>query len=953
MQRLRSIAVCCFFLACSVSAAGPPRLSTKYLFVQPNASAPAPIIRAGADRVPDQYIVAFRDDVLATEVADLARTIGAIHGFQTEKIWSNVVKGMFVKMTESQAQAVARDPFVKYVEENAQWHLSASQQTYIDPRTCNPATGGGCASVVDDRLWHLDRLDQNYALPNNSYSYCTDGTGVTVYVVDTGVNKYHNEFGPSGARVQSGFNATGDQMPADDPCLGFAVPPSGFYSSLELDCCYRREMEGASHGTGVASALGGRWVGVAKNVTIVPIKTARCDQYSARWRLPNHFYQQNQTIFLTDSQGHIKALYKATNSGTTSSTASPLTIDPPDPNWPTGNNQTTQDGSVLWQVVPSAEYQNFQTTQNVIDGLNWILSPSNPGPKSYAVVTLSTYRLATDAGVAGSTGTLEAAIRSLLAANITVIASANNQNGNACDTSPSRMSINNPDPTVANNVITAGGSMIRNRPWPVDILEYGGNAQPADGGVNGGPEPSYDQTKAVRDARWICGAGDADTCPNSTPTATISTGNAAAYYGFGLAGSNAGPCVTLFVPAKNLSVASLGAANSYRDGRIRVDSDGVSSLASGTSFSAPIVAGFAARILQSNPTYSPAQVRDGANGLLSNSVSTLETGTVSTGKLNTFDASGNEIAGTPNKFLRLGDINITSNPSSTAAADSGTTQLTVVANGTATVFYQWYEVNSDFDYATYKNGAYSSTLVAGQTSSTFNAPASSTRRAYWARVTNSCASADSDIAVVVPKPGAPTFVTTSTIGNTVTVTWSAGSGAEQYQVQRKVAGQPWTVAGTVNGSTFSFNETPSAPGGMVVYRVLSQSGLTWLPPNALSNSSPSNNDFANIVSSGYEQLVTQATTVKAQHLIELRQAVNALCDAVGAPLEYQTADLQLSALQGTMIYASDFNSLMTHINNIRTNPLLGLSSASFTGAPASGSVIQVQHLQSLRDAIQK
>ena len=221
------------------------------------------------------------------------------------------------------------------------------------------------------------------------------------------------------------------------------------------------------------------------------------------------------------------------------------------------------------------------------------------------------------------------------------------------------------------------------------------------------------------------------------------------------------------------------------------------------------------------------------------------------------------------------------------------------------------------------------------------------------RVSNSCGSADSDIAVVVPKPGAPSGLTTSTTGGTVTVSWFSRAGAEQYQIQRKVSGQAWTVAGTVNGSTFSFIETPSAPGGMVVYRVLSQAGLTWLPPNGLATSSPSNSDFANVVSSGYEQLTTQATTVKAQHLIELRQAVNALCDAVGASVDFQPSDLLLSALQGQQIAAADFTSLMTHINNIRTNPLIGLGAASFTNTPTAGSVIQVQHLQSLRDAIQK
>ena len=75
------------------------------------------------------------------------------------------------------------------MEENAQWYLSSTpqqQQTNINPITCDPAvtTCTGAGLVTDNRLWHLDRADQNYADPTNDYSYCTNGTGVTVYVVD-------------------------------------------------------------------------------------------------------------------------------------------------------------------------------------------------------------------------------------------------------------------------------------------------------------------------------------------------------------------------------------------------------------------------------------------------------------------------------------------------------------------------------------------------------------------------------------------------------------------------------------------------------------------------------------------------------------------------------------------------------------------------------------------------
>lgn len=757
---------------------------------------------------------------------------------------------------------------------------------------------------------------------------------MTVYVFDTGVNKFHNEFAPGGARVQSGFNASGDLMPADDPCVGFALAPTGVYANIE-SIFYRDELIANGHGTAVASALGGRRVGIAKNVTIVPIKVSRCDFNSARYRISAHFYPQNETMWRTTNGGYSGVvLYRALNGGTTAGT------EPP--SWPTIPGQTIVDGGVTWQVATPAA---AQTTQMMIDGLNWILSANNPGPKSNAIVTMSTYRLWNEAGVAGPTGTLEAAIRDLLANNITVIASANNQNGNACDTSPGRMSINNPDTAVANDVITVGGSMIVNRPWSVDISDVpGSDVYEADGPKAGGGyygvEPAYDQTKAVRDARWICGAGDSSiACSNLTPICTVNPSGgsgtnlcAGSYYGF-QGGSNAGPCVTLFAPAKNVFVATPSGANGYRDARLRAG------WASGTSFSAPIVAGFAARILQSNPTYTPAQVR---SVLLGNSVGTLDPAT-----LNTYDYNGVEITGTPNKMLRLGDVNITSQPSSTVASDAGATPLTVTASGTSTVSYQWYEVNAGFDFATYKNGAHSSVPIAGATSNTFNAPASAVARAYWVRVTNSCGSADSDIAVVVPKPGPASNVNAVAAGTSVTVTWSAGSGAEKYLIQRKVAGQPWTEAGQVNAPTLSFTETPLATGGMVVYRVVSAAGAAYLPPESLALSLPSNNDFANVNS--YEVITIEVTPIKAQHQIELRQAVNALCDAIGAPPEYQPGDLQLSSLLGKVVEDEDFTSLLTRINNARG--FAGVGPASFTETPVAGMPVKRDHLQNLRDAL--
>lgn len=746
----------------------------------------AGIRRAGADRIANQYIVVLEDDVLPEQVPELARQLAAAHGGRLRKVWSSAILGFSVVMSEERAEVLSRSPHVKYVEENARMHFSSSMPTNVNPADCDPTTTN-CAPMSDNRLWHLDRADQNYADPNNSYSYCTTGAGVTVYVVDTGVLGSHAELA---GRVTTGYNATGDFMPANDPCLGFALPPTGDYDYVEMGF-YDAEWRGG-HGTAVASALGGRRVGIAKNVTIVPVKVSRCDHSSARYRIPSHFYAQNETMFIVDEGGYsIRGLYRATRAGTTAAGSTAINSWPVDP---TGNTRPTRlDGDpqsgVIWEFVPSqAWHDDSGTIDQMIDGLNWIRAQNT----SYAVVTLSVYRIPALENV----GALEQAINTLLTNNLTVIASANNQNGNACDTSPGRMSRNNPNSSIANKVITVGGSMILNQPWSANCNEPPacGSTPLADGGGGGfvkGPEPGFDATKGVRDARWICGPGDSDPCSNQTPLSTIAP-NSGGYQTY-TAGSNGGACVTLFAPAKNLFLARNTGPHDYRDARLQA------AIASGTSWSAPIVAGFAARILEANGNLTPQQVYD----VMMQNVST---GVLDSATLDPYQTDGvTRVTGTPNKLLRLADVNITAPPQSTPIPSSGPTTFTVAAGGTSTVSYQWYQVNASFDRTTYPRGAHppqSSTPI-GTNSNTLQVTPSATT-AYWVRVSNACGSADSDIVLATCAPPTITGMTSShavTSGASALLESSAiGSGPLSYQWYVGVSGDTSTPAGASGSS---------------------------------------------------------------------------------------------------------------------------------------------------------
>jgi len=97
--------------------------------------------------------------------------------------------------------------------------------------------------------WGIDRVDQADLPLSGSFTWALDGTGVDVYVVDSGIRASHSElFG----RVSAGFNAVAGEDPsATDDCAG--------------------------HGTHLAGTIGGRLVGVAKAVNLIPVREYGCD----------------------------------------------------------------------------------------------------------------------------------------------------------------------------------------------------------------------------------------------------------------------------------------------------------------------------------------------------------------------------------------------------------------------------------------------------------------------------------------------------------------------------------------------------------------------------------------------------------------------------------------------------------------------------------------------------
>ncbi|HEX8619630.1 MAG TPA: S8 family serine peptidase, partial [Thermoanaerobaculia bacterium] len=286
----------------------------------PHAFAGEGGIRRAKHKVEGEYIVVFKDHVrdLPAVAAELAKT----HGGKVKRVWQHALKGLHMVIPEGRALALSKDPRVAFVEENAEMFLSSTQDTMVDPSTANTPTS-------DNRLWHLDRLDGLTPSGDSAYNYCSDGSNVNIYIVDSGVHASHGEFGN---RVKTGYNATDDPNPSNQPC-GATLEPVVDTSNDAEELNWEFERAQGGHGTSVASIAAGAKVGVAKGANIIPVKVARCDGYNARsWR-HDHQYQVGDRIQRSYQ-------YICTTAGKSGATApaswpptynTPLTTDGDDP----------------------------------------------------------------------------------------------------------------------------------------------------------------------------------------------------------------------------------------------------------------------------------------------------------------------------------------------------------------------------------------------------------------------------------------------------------------------------------------------------------------------------------------------------------------------------------------------------------------------------------------------
>lgn len=208
------LAVVCLAIATTLVACEPDRVVAPDSTSQDKSSLANQI----QDSVPGQWIIVFKKSTMDHE--GLSDRLLAAHGGRRSHLYSHVFKGFAADLPAGAIERIRANPTVEFVERDA--------------------VGGVISDSAFTVSLPIDRIDHPYLPLDGYYSWDGTGSGVRVYLVDTGINVSHPGFGGRATNLSwnSQYNGT--------------------------DC--------NGHGTQMAGEIGGALYGVARSVQVSGVR---------------------------------------------------------------------------------------------------------------------------------------------------------------------------------------------------------------------------------------------------------------------------------------------------------------------------------------------------------------------------------------------------------------------------------------------------------------------------------------------------------------------------------------------------------------------------------------------------------------------------------------------------------------------------------------------------------
>ncbi|KAL4752988.1 alkaline protease 1 [Aspergillus terricola var. indicus] len=216
--------------------------------------------RRAAEKVPGKYIVTFKS------------------GLNVDQIDAHTTWASNVHKRNLERRGLAERDQYSGIEKNYKINKFAAYSGSFDDATIEEIRNNAdVAHVEEDQIWYINALTSQSGAPwglgaishkgesSTTYIYDTSaGEGTYAYVVDTGINVNHEEFG---GRASLAYNAVGGQ-----------------------------HVDSVGHGTHVAGTIGGETYGVSKKANLLSVKVFQGESSSTSIILDGFNWAANDIV---------------------------------------------------------------------------------------------------------------------------------------------------------------------------------------------------------------------------------------------------------------------------------------------------------------------------------------------------------------------------------------------------------------------------------------------------------------------------------------------------------------------------------------------------------------------------------------------------------------------------------------------------------------------------------